>query len=88
MVSYKFKKECYFLRSCLVDAGKRLLFMVEQLFLPIGEVWSLNNAEIQGMVGEREEAKRQTNVSCLNFSYLGIQYEFYFMEKRLQNTHV
>ena len=32
---YKIKKECYLLRSCL-DAGKILLFMVEQVFLPMG----------------------------------------------------
>ena len=31
---YKIKKECYLLRSCL-DAGKILLFMVEQVFLPM-----------------------------------------------------
>ena len=33
---YKLKKECYLLRSCLVDA-RRFLFMVEQVFLLMGE---------------------------------------------------
>ena len=33
---YKIKKECYLLRSCLADAGKILLFIVEQEFLPVG----------------------------------------------------
>ena len=67
MVSYKFKKECYFLRSCLGDAGKRFLFMVERVFLPMGEVWSLYNADIKGMVGETEEAKRRTK--CFMFKF-------------------
>ena len=35
---YKIKKECYLLRSCLVDAGRMLLFMVKQVFLLMGEV--------------------------------------------------
>ena len=30
----KIKKECYLLRSCLTNAGRMLLFMVEQVFLP------------------------------------------------------
>ena len=28
-------------RICLADAGRRLLLMAEQAFLPMGEVWSL-----------------------------------------------
>lgn len=34
---YKIKKDSYFLRSCLVDGRSILLFMVEQIFLPIGK---------------------------------------------------
>ena len=30
---HKLRKEWYLLRSCLVDAGRTLLFMVEQVFL-------------------------------------------------------
>ena len=30
---YKIGKACYLLRSCLVGAGRMLLFMVEQVFL-------------------------------------------------------
>ena len=59
MVPYKIKEECYLLRSCLVDAGRMLLFMVEQVFLLMGEVWSMHNADTQCMVEGREEAKRQ-----------------------------
>ena len=44
MWPYKIKKECYLLRSCLVDAKKTLLFMVEQVFLPMAEVWWMHNA--------------------------------------------
>ena len=39
MILYKIKKECYLLRTCLVDAGRMLLFMVEQVFLLKGKVW-------------------------------------------------
>ena len=59
MTPYKIKKECYLLRSCLVDARRRLFFMVEQVFLPMGDVWSMHNADTQCTVEGREEAKRQ-----------------------------
>ena len=45
VTSYKIKKECYLLRSCLVDTGRRLPFLAEQVFLPMGEVWSMSNAD-------------------------------------------
>ena len=47
---HKLKKECYLLRSCLVDARRMLLLMVEQVFLPIEEVWSIqiHNAQEEG----------------------------------------
>ena len=34
---YEMKKECCLFRSCLVDAGRMLLFIVEPLFLLMGE---------------------------------------------------
>ena len=76
---YKIQKECYLLRSCLVDAWRMFLFMVEQVFLPMGEVWSMPNADTQCAAEGREEAKGQRKkFLCLNFSYLAIKHEFYF----------
>ena len=57
MTPYKIKKECYLLSSCLVGARKMLFFMVEQVFLPMEEVWSKHNAGTQCKVEGREEAK-------------------------------
>ena len=53
MAPYKIKKECYLLRSCLVDAGRMLLFMVEQVFLPREEAWLIYSADTQYTVWER-----------------------------------
>ena len=44
------------LGSCLADA-RRLLFMAEQVFLPMGEVWLMHNADMQFLVVKGEEAK-------------------------------
>ena len=33
MAPYKIKNECYLLRSCLVDARRMFLFIVELVFL-------------------------------------------------------
>ena len=49
----KIKKECYLLWSCLVDSRRMLLFMVEQVFLLMREVWSMYTADTQYIVGER-----------------------------------
>ena len=38
MTPYKIQKECYLLKSCLVDAGRMLLVMAEQVFLPMGDI--------------------------------------------------
>ena len=38
VTSYKLTKECYLLRSCLNVVRRMLLFMVEQVFLLMGEV--------------------------------------------------
>ena len=76
MTPYKIKKECHLLRSCLVDARRMLLFMVEQVFLPIEEVWSI---QIHNAQGEEERRPKGREIFlCLNLSYLAIKYEFYF----------
>ena len=49
-------------KDCLVDAGRILLFMVEQVFLLMGEVWSMHNADTQCSVERGEEAKGQRSV--------------------------
>ena len=36
---YKIKKECCLLRNCLVDVRRIFLFMVGQVFLPLGKIW-------------------------------------------------
>ena len=36
MTPYKMKKECYLLKDYLIGARRMLLFMVEQVFLPLG----------------------------------------------------
>ena len=51
--------------------------MVERVFLPMGEVWSLYNADIQGMVGEREEAKRQKK--CFMFKFFLSFYKIWIL---------
>ena len=77
---YKIKKERYHLRSCLVDAGRKFLFMVEQVFLLMGEgeVWSVPNADTQCTVRGVRRPKGREEVLCSNFSCLAIKYEFYF----------
>ena len=61
VIPYKIKKEYYLLRSCLVDAGRMLLLMAEQVFLLMAEVWLMTNADTQctvqgdGMPKGREE---------------------------------
>ena len=52
MAPYEIKKECYLFRSDLADAGRMLFFMVEQMFLLTGQVWSMPNADIQCGVDE------------------------------------
>ena len=52
-------QNCYLLRSCLIDARRMLLFMIEQVFLPLGEVWSMHNIDTQCTVEERVEVKGQ-----------------------------
>ena len=54
MYPHRIKKKCYLLRSCLVDGRRMLLFMVEEVLMPVGEVWLMHNADTQCTVwGER-----------------------------------
>ena len=59
MTPYKIKKECYLLRNCPVGARRMLFFMVEQVFLLLGEVCSMQNADTQCRVEAGGEAKGQ-----------------------------
>ena len=61
MALYKIKKECYLLRSCLADAGKILLFIVEQEFLPVGRFGSWTKRVASAQCGERG-GQRQRNL--------------------------
>ena len=73
---YRVKKECYHLRSCLVGAGRMLLFMVEQIFPSTGRVWSMHNAYVQCTVWERRPKGRGNFL--FKFSCLAIKHEFCF----------
>ena len=59
MTPYKIKKECYLLRSCLVNARRMLLFMVEQVFLPVEEVWLI---QIHNAQEEEERRPKSRNI--------------------------
>lgn len=57
---YEMKKECCLFRSCLVDAGRMLLFSVEPVFLLMGEAWVMHNPDTQCTVrGERRPKGRE-----------------------------
>lgn len=71
MTPYKIKKEYYLSRSCLVDPGRMLLFMVEYVFLPMGRCKYIMQS------WGREEAKGQ-KIFMLNFYCLEIKYKLYF----------
>ena len=60
MTPYRIKEECYLLRSCIV-AGPRgtLLFTVEKVFLPMGEVWLMLNADTDCTAEERGPKVRE-----------------------------
>ena len=51
MTFYKPERKCYLLRSCLVGARRMLLLIVEWIFLLMGEVWLMHNADTQCTVG-------------------------------------
>ena len=63
---HKPKKE-YYIFSCLFGAGKMLFFMVEQVFLLMGEIWSMPNVDIQCTVQGREETKGQRTFFMFKF---------------------
>ena len=64
------------LRRCPVDAGTVLLFrVVEQVCLPLGEVWPLLNADTPCPVRERRPKGRE-EFFCFSFSCLAIIEEF------------
>ena len=58
---YKIKRECYLFRSCLLGARRILFFMVKQVFLLMGKIWSVHwyNADTQCTIEGKEEAKGQ-----------------------------
>ena len=58
-------------------ARRMLLFMVEQVFLLMGEVWWTLNVDTG-----REEAKGQRKLLYLNLSCLTIKHEFYLIQER------
>ena len=64
---YKIKKECYHLKSWLVGTRRMLLFVIEWVFLPRGEVWLMHNADTQCTVEGREKAKGQKKVFMFKF---------------------
>ena len=70
--------QCYLL-NCPIGAMRILFSVVEQVFLPMGEVWSMPNADTQCTVKGRKEAKGKRKMSCLDFSCLAIKYEVYFI---------
>ena len=81
MVPYKIKKECCLFRRCL--AGRMLLFMVKQVFLLMGEMSSMHNADPGCSVQGQRRPKGREVVLCLYCSCLVIKYEFYFAVCRL-----
>ena len=38
------RNECHLVRSCLADTRRIVLFIIEQVFLPMRDVWSTHNA--------------------------------------------
>ena len=85
LTPYKMKQECYLLRSCLVDAGRMLLFMVEQVFLPRKEVWPTHYANMQCSKG-KGETKGQRRVFMFKFflSYHKIWILFHSFKDELE----
>ena len=75
MSPYKIKEECYLLRSCLDNARRMLLFMVEQVFPANGELLLMHDMNTQCTVGGERRPKK--TFLCLNFC-LARKYELYF----------
>ena len=70
MAPYKIKKECHLLRHCLIGAGRMLLFMVEQVFLLMGEVRSMHNVDTgcSSVQGERRQRAEKCSMFILLLS--------------------
>ena len=64
--------------------GEQLIFMFEQVLLPLG---SLANADAQWTVDRREEAKGQRKSFCSKFSCLALKCEFLFHQLILGFVH-
>jgi len=55
-----------------------LHFMAEQVFLPMGEVCLMHNADMQFLVVKEEAKGREKNfflILCLNLSCLAVEYQ-------------
>ena len=65
MILYQIKQEGNLPRSCVVDARRILLFMVEQGCLLMGEDWSMYITDTQCAVQGREEAIGQRKIVML-----------------------
>ena len=63
-------------RQQQLDARRMLLFMVEQVFLLMGEVWVMHNAGTQCRVGDEGRPKVREEFLCLNFSCLDTNKSF------------
>ena len=55
--------------------------MVEQVFLSMGEVWSVHNANTYYTVEGEQSLMDREEFLCLNFSCLAIKYEFYVLKE-------
>ena len=51
-------------RICLADAGRTLLLMDEQVFLPMGDVWSIHDADTHAQQRERRPKFSSVQFSC------------------------
>lgn len=67
MTLYEIKKDCYHLQSCFVDTRRMLLFVFEQVFLTMGEVLLMHNANTQCTVEGRKEAKGKRKFFIFKF---------------------
>ena len=72
MAPYKIKKECYLLWSCTVDSRRMLLLVVEQAFLPLGEVWSMCDADTQCTGEKSKETKEQGHFLMFFHSFVAL----------------
>ena len=75
---YKLKKECCLLRSCLADARRMLVFMVEQVFLPMGKFGRCQVQMHNAQCGERGDQRAEKNFLCFSVSCIAMKYEFHF----------